>query len=113
MKQLAAERSKQLDQQARDAERLAGQAATVDPAALSALRDAQDRAQRAAGDVPEKNSPQTSNAQAQANKDVARAAANLNARQQRIQRDKAIAEAIQQMAKDQQSAAEEIAAQSA
>jgi len=81
MKQLAAERSKQLDQQARDAERLAAQAATVDPAALSALRDAQDRSQRAAGDISEKkeNSPQISNDQAQANKDVARAAANLNA----------------------------------
>jgi hypothetical protein len=117
MKQLAAERSKQLQQQAGDAERLAPQAAKVDPAALSALRDAQDRSQRAAGDIPDKNpekySPQTSNEQAQANKDVARAAASLNARQQRIQRDKAIAEAVKQMAKDQQSAAEEIAAQSA
>ncbi len=117
MKQLAAERSKQLEQQSRDAERLAGQAAKVDPAALSALRDAQDRSQRAAGDLPDKNSdknsPQISNEQAQANKDVARAAANLNARQQRIQRDKAIAEAVRKMAKDQQSAAEQIAEQSA
>jgi len=113
MKQLAADRSKQLAQQARDAGQLAPLAATVDPAALAALRDAQARAEKAAGDTPEKNSPQTSNAQAQANKDVARAAANLNAREQRIERDKAIAEAIRQMAKDQQSAAEDIAAQSA
>lgn len=112
MKKLGADRARQLARQARDAEKLAAQAATVDPAALAALRDAQARAEQAAGDTPEKNSPQTSNAQAQANKDVARAAANLNAREQRIERDKAIAEAIRQMAKDQQSAAEEIAAQS-
>jgi hypothetical protein len=109
---LAAERKGQMAQQARDAGKLANQAAKVDPAALAALRDAQSRAENAAGDSSA-NSPQVSNAQSQANKDVERAAANLAARQQRIERDKAIAEAIRQMAKDQQAAAEAIADQSA
>ncbi len=110
LKDLAGDRSKQMAQQGRAAEKLATQAAKVDPAALAALRDAQARSEKAAGNNSE-NSPQASNAQAQANKDVERAAANLNARQQRIERDKAIAEAIRQMAQDQQAAAEQIARQ--
>jgi hypothetical protein len=112
MNQLAADRAKQMAQQARDADKLAAQAAAVDPGALAALRDAQSRSTKAAGDKSA-NSPQASHAQGQANKDVQRAAANLNARQQRIERDKAIAEAVRRLAQDQQAAAEQIADQSA
>jgi hypothetical protein len=111
MDQLASERARQLAQQSRDAGKLASQAAAVDPAALSALRDAQSRANNAARDKSA-NSPQASQAQNQANREMQRAAANLSARQQRIERDKAIAEAIRQMARDQQAAAEEISQQS-
>jgi hypothetical protein len=112
VKKLARDRAGQLARQAREAEALAARAAPADPGALSALRDAQSRAEKGAENAAD-NAPQAAHAQNQSHKDVERAAANLNAREQRLQRDKAIAEAVRRMANDQQEAADEIARQSA
>jgi hypothetical protein len=112
LKKLARDRAGQLARQAREAEALAGRAAPADPGALSALRDAQARAARSA-DAAADNSPQAALAQSQSRRDVERAAASLNAREQRIERDRAIAQAVRRMATDQQEAADEIARQSA
>src|SRR5437868_2121051 len=59
--------------------------------------------------MPEKGA----SAEAAMQKSIERAAANLNAREQRVRRDQAIAEAIKQLSQDQQQAANEIAAQRA
>jgi hypothetical protein len=112
LKKLAQDRAGQLARQAREAEALAARAAPADPGALSALRDAQSRAAKGAQNAAD-NAPQAAHAQNQSHKDVERASANLNAREQRIERDKAIAEAVRRMANDQQEAADEIARQSA
>ncbi len=112
IKKLAAQRAQQMAKQAAQARRLAELAAAVDPGALAALREAQSRSEKAADDK-EDSSPKASDAQSQSQKDVERAAANLNARQQRIERDKAIAEAVRDLAKNQQQAAGQIAQQSA
>lgn len=113
---LAQEQDKQLAEQGRQAEQLANRAAAVDPAALGALRDAQARAARANANPaanPGENAPRAAEAQKQARKDVERAAANLNAREQRIEHDKAIAEAVREMTRNQEQAAEDIASRSA
>jgi hypothetical protein len=111
---MAGEQSKQLQQQSQQADQLANQSAGVDPAALAALRDAQSRAARAGKNDPSpEKSGRGSEARAQANRDFERAAANLAGREQRIERDKAIAEAVRDMARDQQQAADDIAKRSA
>jgi hypothetical protein len=110
-KKLAQEKKKQLAEQSRQAGDLAERAVTVDAAALGALRDAQAKASQGS-DEPAEDSDRAENLQTQARKDVDRAAANLNAREQRVERDRQIAEAIRQMARHQQQAAEEIARQS-
>src|SRR5204863_9296878 len=66
---------------------------------------------KAAGDkAAEKGSPErTAQAGEQVKNDLQRAATNLSAREQQIERDKAVGEAIAQLAKQQQKAAEDIA----
>ncbi|HLJ12517.1 MAG TPA: hypothetical protein VKU82_15085, partial [Planctomycetaceae bacterium] len=112
LNKLAKEQRKQLAKQARKAKELADLAAPVDPAALSALRDAQTQAAEESKDREpddaDDDTTRASRAQNQAQQDFDRAAASLNARQQRVQRDKAIAEAVRSLAKRQQDAVEEI-----
>ncbi|MBI3865918.1 MAG: hypothetical protein HY290_28925 [Planctomycetia bacterium] len=108
---MSQEQAKQLAEQARQAEQLAAQAVPADPSAVAALRDAQSRAKQGAAESAEQ-ALRAAEAQNQAGKDMQRAAANLSAREQRIERDKAIAEAVRDLARDQAQAAEDIAARS-
>ncbi|MBS0263388.1 MAG: hypothetical protein JSS02_15710 [Planctomycetes bacterium] len=108
---MSQEQAQQLTKQAQQANDLATRAAEAEPSALAALRDAQQRAQQGAADTPEQ--PQRGvQAQNQVEKDLQRAAANLAAREQRLQRDKAIAEAVRDLARSQAQAAQEIAQRS-
>jgi len=117
---LAQEQDQQLAEQGRQAKELANRAAQVDPAALAALRDAQSRATPPAAKTNAKpaanaseNAPRAAEAQKQSKQDMERASANLNAREQRIERDKQIAEAVREMTRDQEQAAQDIASRSA
>lgn len=103
--------SRQLAEQAKQADQLANRSVTADPSALAALRDAQSRSRQGAAE-PAERANRAADAQNQAGKDMQRASANLNAREQRLQRDKAIAEAVRDLARNQAQAAEEIARRS-
>jgi hypothetical protein len=108
---MAQQQSKQLAEQSKQAGELANRAVDADPSALAALRDAQSRAQQ--GSMASAEQPQRAvDAQKQTDKDMQRAAANLAAREQRLQRDKAIAEAVRDLAHSQAQAALDIAQRS-
>jgi hypothetical protein len=108
--QAAAEQGRQLAARAAQMEQLAEQSAAVDPAALGALREAQDRLAQTV-DAMTSDAAARQQAQDHAQHDAERAAANLNAREQRVLRDRSIAEAMRELAREQQAAADEIAAQ--
>lgn len=109
---LAAQARQQLAEVARQADAVAEMAADVDPGANAATRDAEDVAADSAG-MPEGEPADAARAQQAAQAQLARAQANLAAREQRVRRDKAIAQALAELAKSQQQAADEIAAQRA
>ena len=122
MRSLAGKQSQQLAKQSAQAAQLAGQAVPADPAAVAALRNAQDAAADAAGTPAGQSAEPTPSgesssgsparkaaAQSRALQQTQSAAASLAARQQRMQRDQAAAAAIARLAEKQQTAAGEIA----
>ena len=125
MADLGAETTQDLANTADKADPLARDLADVDPAATAAARMAQQAAQKASGPKsdPSKTSPPQDSSPTQPSPAAAaraeqaveqqleRAAANLAAREQRIAQDKAVAQALKELARDQQKAAEDIAAQ--
>jgi hypothetical protein len=125
MADLGAETTQDLAKTADKADPLARDLADVDPAATAAARMAQQAAQKASGpqsDPSQTSPPQDSSptqpspaaaarAEQAVEQQLERAAANLAAREQRIAQDKAVAQALKELARDQQKAAEDIAAQ--
>jgi hypothetical protein len=106
---LAAEQAERMKQQGQKARQLAKQAERVDPAAHAALASAEKAASKAGQAAPP--SPATlEGTERQVAGDLERAAASLTAREDRVRRDKALAESIMQAAQTQQTAAEQISA---
>lgn len=104
MNDLSKKQTTQMREKAASAGRLARQTAPVDPGALTALREAQAAAGRKGGAPSQRNA-----AQARAGQETQRAADSLSAREQRIGRDRAAAQAIAASAAAQQAAADRIA----
>ena len=107
----ATEQAKALAQQAKDNSALADQVAKVDPAAADAVDVAADSAK--AGSEAHGSPQQMAAAANTAELALEHAAADLGAKEQEVRRDKAIAESIADLAKDQQTAADVIADQAA
>jgi hypothetical protein len=105
---LAQQQADQLAAQAMQAGQLAQQSVPVDAGATTALRGAQQAAEL--GAAKPRSAPMAAQA---AQRSMERAAANLYAREQRVQRDLAVAEALAELANGQQLAAAEIASAAA
>ena len=109
MDKLAEAAAEQQAQQAAKANDLASKAATVDAPATAALQSAAKS--KPSGDKNAKpTGEQMAEARGDAQRALERAAASLAAREQRVLRDQAIAEAIARMAEEQQHAVEELTA---
>ena len=102
---LAREQAAMLAQQSRDAAQLADQTAKLDADATAALDTAHEAAAKAGDGDPLLEAMQQALAQS-AEKHLERAAATLAAKEQRVRRDQAVAEALTAVAEKQQSAAE-------
>jgi hypothetical protein len=109
MDKLAEAASEQQAHQAAKANELAGKAATVDAPATAALQSAA-KSKPSADKNAKPTAEQLAEARGDAQRALERAAASLAAREQRVLRDQAIAEAIARMAEEQQHAVEELTA---
>jgi hypothetical protein len=109
---MATEQGQSLANQAEQAGQLAREASRVSPDAAAALGRAEQVAREGSDAAPQQPA-QGSQAQQQVQQSMERAAASLAARQQQIQRDRDIAEAIGQMTEQQQQARETITEQAA
>lgn len=107
----AAEQAKAMAQQAKDNHALADKVAKIDPAAADAVDVAANSAE--AGSEAESSPQQMEQAATSAELALEHAAADLGAKEQEVRRDKAIAETVANLAKDQQAAADMIAQQAA
>jgi hypothetical protein len=88
----------------------AERAATVDPGATAALRAAEDMAAASAqGESESEGAKMLADSEANLERDVARAEASLAAREQRVARDKQLAEEVDELIKQQQQARDNIA----
>lgn len=113
MTNLGKEEGKELSKQADKTDKVAMQTAAVDAGANAAVQDAENAAERGAEELSaaEPSGPMGEPPLAQAKaveQSLERAAANLAAREQRLQRDQLVAEAIARMAQQQQKAVDEI-----
>ncbi|MBI5760689.1 MAG: hypothetical protein HZA46_19395 [Planctomycetales bacterium] len=111
MDKLVESASEQQAKQAAKANELAGKAATVDAPATAALQSAA-KSKPAADKNAKPTGEEMAETRGDAQRALERAAASLAAREQRVLRDQAIAEAIARMAEEQQHAVEELTAAS-
>lgn len=111
-KQARAQQHEYLSRQSKNTRSLADQAAEVDPGAASALRRAGQSADQGSANDSEKSASQTKQAQDATKQHLQRAAASLVARDQKIRKDREIAEVVSKLAKEQQQARDEITKQS-
>jgi hypothetical protein len=109
MDKLAEVAAEEQAQQNAKANELAGKAATVDAPATAALQSAA-KSKPSADKNAKPMAEQMAEARGDAQRALERAAASLAAREQRVLRDQAIAEAIARMAEEQQHAVEELTA---
>ncbi|HUE73665.1 MAG TPA: hypothetical protein VMP01_22495 [Pirellulaceae bacterium] len=103
---LAKEQSQQLAADAQTAGKLAEQAQQIDPGATAALEQAEDAA--AEGAIAGEVARQAAEAMEAVKNNLERAAANLAAREQQLRRDRDIAEALAELAQEQQAARDAI-----
>lgn len=122
MERAAEEARKKLGEVAREADPLARKLATVDPGALAASRSAEQAAEEEADSMdsaeaaddtsrPAPRPDEAARAEQAVERQLERAAASLAARQQRVERDKSVAQALKDLSREQQAAVDEIATQ--
>jgi hypothetical protein len=109
MEELAGAQARELEERARLAGQLAADAAPLDVGAVEALAAARDAARQ--GVRPQASPRMRSQARARIERNLGLAAANLATKEQTVRRDQAVAEAMADLAEEQQTAADMIAEQ--